>query len=145
MKYSLQRSLEHALAHPFEKDWKLQVNEPTFAEYVTSSTKPSFLNGVQTEFYRITPYDLRKSVQALVIGYLAGAVSRKKLWDKLNSSHKLDRLKSVLTNPKCMQLKQAVSLYLKGGDLEIIALEYSCPTFEILYLSKSAANAKSRV
>lgn len=145
MRYSLRRSLEHALANPFEKDWKLEVREPTFAEYVTSSTKPSFLNGIQTELYRITPYDLRKQVQALVIGYLAGVEPRKKLWDKLNSTYKLDRLKVVLNDPKCSQLKQAVGLYIRGGDLETISMEYSCPTFEILYLSKSAANAKSRI
>lgn len=143
--YSLKRALEHAVKNPFERDWKLETTEPTFEQYVKSATKPSFLNGIQTELYKITPYDLRKQVQGLVIGYLAGVESRTKLYAKLNSSYKLDRIKELLNDPKCGQLKHAVQMYTKGGDVEVIAMETSCPTFEILYLSKSAANAKSKV
>lgn len=141
---NLRKSLEYAIENPFEANWKLEVRSPTFAEYVDASTKPSFLNGVQNALYKITPYDLRKTVQALVIGYLAGTETRKNLMTKLNSTYKLDAVKALISDPKCGALKEAVTAYGKCLDVEKVAAEYDVATFEILYLSKSAANAKAR-
>lgn len=142
LKVGLVAALEYAIENPVT--WKLEMRTISFDEYVTANTKPSFLNGVQTELYRITPYDLRKSAQAVVIGYLAGAESRKNLMAKLNSSYKLDRLKALLTDPKCTELKEAVAEYGKTQNVELAAEKYKVATFEILYLSKSSANTKAR-
>lgn len=142
LKRGLPAALDYAIENPL--DWKLEMRTISFDEYVTANTKPSFLNGVQTELYRITPYDLRRTTQAIVIAYLAGTESRKNLMTKLNSSYKLDRLKALLADPKCAELKDAVAEYSRTQNVELAAETHKVATFEILYLSKSAANAKAR-
>lgn len=141
---NIQKALNHAVENPIPS-WKLEIKEPSFDEYVTASTKPSILNHIQTEFYKLTPYDLRKAVQAQVISYLAGTETRKRLMEKLNSSYKLDKVKALIQDPRCTDLRNAVQLYTKTLDVEAVAAQTGCATFEILYLSKSAANTKARL
>lgn len=138
----LRTSLEHAIANPVE-GWSLVVNEPTMEDFVNVATKPSFLNHVQAEIYKLTPYDLRKEVQALVIAYLAGMETQAKLRAKLNSSYKLERLKSLMADPKCLVLRNAVADYRKTKDEAVTAKAFGVEVFEIMYLFKSSAKKQT--
>jgi hypothetical protein len=138
-KQSLQKSLRYATFHPLYNDWELVVKEPTMEDFVSVATKPSFLNHIQAEIYKLTPYDLRKTVQAMVISYLAGVEGFTKLRQKLNSSYKLERLKALMADPQCQTLRNAVADYRKIGDEEQVAKAYGVETFEIMYLFKSSA------
>lgn len=134
----LASSLKYAVANEIE-NWELTVNEPTMEDFVHKATKPSFLNHIQAEIYKLTPYDLRKSVQALVIAYLAGVESQAKLKQKLASSYKLDRLRALMSDPTCQTLRLAVADYRKTKDEELTAKAFGVETFEIMYLFKSSA------
>lgn len=138
-KASLRQSLVYAVANPFAKDWALVTKEPTMEDFVHSATKPSFLNHIQAEIYKLTPYDLRKTVQAMVISYLAGIDTFGPLKLKLASSYKLDRLKALMADPQCQVLRNAVADYRKTEDEEAVAKAYGVETFEIMYLVKSSA------
>lgn len=132
-------SLEYAIANPLPREWTLEIKEPTMEDFVHKATKPSFLNHVQAEIYKLTPYDLRKTVQALVISYLAGTESSTKLKQKLQSSYKLDRLRELMKDPKCQVLRDAVADYRRIGDEEQVAKAHGVETFEIMYLFKSSS------
>lgn len=138
-KASLRRSLIYAVANPLPSDWELVVKEPTMEDFVHGATKPSFLNHIQAEIYKLTPYDLRKTVQAMVIAYLAGVSPFGPLKLKLASSYKLDGLKALMANPQCQVLRNAVADYRKTGDEEAVAKMHGVETFEIMYLVKSSA------
>jgi hypothetical protein len=138
---NLQRSLRYAITQPVQENWKLQINEPTMEDFVHKATKPSFLNHVQAEIYKLTPYDLRKSVQAIVVAYLSGNESFAKLKQKLASSYKLDRLRELMDDPKCKVLRQAVADYRKTKDEHLTAKAYGVETFEIMYLFKQPAKS----
>ena len=135
----LRKSLEYAIQNPLPSDWRLEVKEPTMEDFVHKATKPSFLNHVQAEIYKLTPYDLRKTVQALVISYLAGTESSAKLQQKLRSSFKLDRLRELMKDPKCQVLREAGADYRRIGDEEKVAKAHGVETFEIMYLFKSSS------
>ena len=135
---NLPTALKHALVDVFDPDWQLVINEMAVEAYVDIATKPSFLNHVQAELYKLTPYDLRKEVQALVIAYLAGIESKAKLQKKLASSYKLDRLKALMSDPKCQVLRNAVAEYRKIEDEAVVAKVFGVETFEIMYLVKSS-------
>lgn len=136
---NIQRALMWAIANP--GNWQLTRKEPTVEEYVTSATKPSLLNDIQKFLYKITPYDLRKEVQALIIDYLAGLETKTRLMTKLNTSWKLDNLKQVMQRQRCDELRQAVLLYKKTGDEKQVAKDTGFETFELMYLNNSSANA----
>lgn len=138
-KESLPKSLVYAVANPLRNDWKLEVKEPTMEDFVHVATKPSFLNHVQAEIYKLTPYDLRRTVQAMVISYLAGVEGFGKLKQKLASSYKLDRLKALMADPQCQVLRDAVADYRRTQDEEAAAKAHGVETFEIMYLFKSSA------
>jgi hypothetical protein len=135
----LRASLEYAVNNPLPTDWKLEVREPTMEDFVHKATKPSFLNHVQAEIYKLTPYELKRSVQALVISYLAGTESATKLRQKLQSSYKLDRLRELMKDQKCQTLRDAVADYRKIGDEEQVAKAHGVEPFEIMYLFKSSS------
>lgn len=128
-----------------QSQWTLVDNEPSISDYVETATKPSLLNTMQGLFYKITPYDLRKEVQSMIIGYLAGQESRAKLMAKLTSSHKLTELATLMKDPKVVKLRDAVALYRRNGSEEKTALETGFEQFEILYISRSSEKAKANV
>jgi hypothetical protein len=140
-KLSLALSLQHAVTHPLDPGWKFAINEMAIEEYVHIATKPSFLNHVQAEFYKITPYDLRKAVQLQIIAYLAGTETYSNLRKRLASSYKLDALKALMADPKCQTLRQAVAQYQKTGDEEQAAKDFGVEKFEILYIANSGKKA----
>lgn len=137
LEYGVRRALEYAVANPMAS-WALERKEMSISDYVNSATKPSYLNALQSEFYRITPYDLRKEVQNLVIGCLAGAESKSKLNAKLDSSHKLSALARLAKDPKFGLLKEAVAHYRASGSIEATAAATGFENFEILYIARSS-------
>lgn len=136
---NLKQSLTYSTLSPLRNDWVLEIKEPTMADFVSVATKPSFLNHVQAEIYKLTPYDLRKTVQAMTISYLAGVENFGKLKLKLASSYKLDGLKTLLADPTCQVLREAVAEYRRVGNEEEVAKAFGVEPFEIMYLFKSSA------
>lgn len=141
MEVTLKKALEYAVANPMD-GWHLIRTEPSIKEYVDSATTPSYLNLIQSDLYKITPYDLRREVQALLIGCLAGMEPRAKLVAKLKSSQKLDGLLELIKDPKFMGLKEAVALFRTNGDVDTTALATGYQTFEILYVTRSASKTQ---
>lgn len=137
----LDASLRYAVVNPFDPKWELQVTEQSMSEFVKKATKESFVNHIQAELYHLTPYDLRKTVQVMVIGYLAGTVKWNTLRQKLNSSYKLERLKALMAAPQCAVLKEAVAEYRKTSLEEVVAKQFGVEPFEIMYVVKSSAKA----
>lgn len=138
---SLQQALVNATSHPVQGGWKLIQRSPTIDDYVNTATKPSYLNHLQSALYRILPYGLRKEVQALTIGYLAGVTSKSRLIEKLKSSFKLDELRTLLKDPKAGELREAVALFRKNNDLDLTVKETKFESFEILYVVNSSKKA----
>lgn len=137
---SMRRSLEYAIANPM-LGWKLVRVEPSITDYVSGATKPSYLNEVQTLLYKISNYDLRKEIQGLIIGCLAGAESRTKLAAKLASNHKLDELRILVKDPKFNLLRDAVAMHQRGSAIEVVASATGFENFEILYITRSSAKS----
>jgi hypothetical protein len=135
---NLAASLKHAVVNPFAEDWKFSSNEMPIEDFVHVATKPSFLNHVQNEIYKLTPYDLQRTVRHLILGYLSGTESYTKLRQKLNSSFKLERLKALMADPQCAVLKSAVQDYRKSHNEELVAKAHGVETFEILYIVKAS-------
>ncbi len=137
MEVTLKKALEYAVANPMD-GWALVRREPSIKEYVDNATTPSYLNLIQSDLYKITPYDLRREVQALLIGCLAGVETKAKLVAKLKSSHKLDSLLELIKDPKFIGLRDAVALFKSNGDADATALSTGYQSFEILYVTRSA-------
>lgn len=131
-------ALPGALAATDQMTSEIQVtaNAPTIEDYVNSSTKPTFLNNVQTAFYQITPYDLRKEVQLMCIAYLAGAVKITELRNKLRTSIKLEVLAGLMLSEKAESLKTAVAAT-RVESVEKVAKDFNCEQFELLYVINS--------
>ena len=130
--------LKLSLKSKLPNNWKLTVVEDNIMGYVKIASKPSFLNFIQTEIYRITPYALRKNVQGLVIAYLDSNVPFKTLKSKLQSSYKLNTLLELAADSKALNLRKAVAAFKSSKNLEATALEYGVETFEILYVTRSS-------
>jgi len=139
----LEQSLRYAVASPFSPDWVLSVDEQPIEDYVKQATKESFLNLVQAAIYELTPYDLRKSVQLMIVSYLDGATGWRPLQQKLSSSYKLDKLKRLMNDPQCAVLKAAIVEYKKSALEEIVAKQFGVEPFDILYVVNSAAKSKA--
>lgn len=134
----LRRALVYALTKKYPKDWELKIKSQTVEDYVNVATKESFLNHVQAEIYRLTPYDLRKTVQAHIVSYLAGESKWRPLHQKLSSSYKLDRLKTLMSDPQCGVLRAAIAEYRKTTLEEMVAKQFGVEPFDILYVVNSA-------
>lgn len=140
----LTASLRHAVVSPFNSQWVPIIREQPIEDYVKTATKESFLNLVQTAIYELTPYDLKKTVQLMVVSYLAGELKWRPLQQKLNSSYKLERLKALMSDPQCAVLKAAIVEYRKSSLEEIVAKQFGVEPFDILYVVNSAAKAKAK-
>lgn len=102
-------------------------------DYVNWLAKPSILNKIQTEVYKIQPYSLRKQTQALVLDFFNSRISVKRMLASLQDNMKHDGLASCI--PDAVYLRDAVAR-LQTEDLTKVSLETGVPTFELLYLSK---------
>jgi len=119
--------------------WALQRNDPSIDDYVNASSKPSFMNNVQTAIYKISPYDFRKEVQGMVIMYLSSRTGPAKLKAKLRSSFKLDPLAELLSDPRARALREACETLIRTGmDAEVIAKNTGVASFDMLYLVNSS-------
>lgn len=126
-------------AHVLNQPWKLVKQEPSIDDFVNAASKPSFLNHVQTQIYKINPYDLRKEVQGMVILHLSGMASPAKLKAKLKSSFKLENLAALMQDPHASELRAACESVLKYKQKPEDAAKVSgVSTFDILYLVNSA-------
>lgn len=126
-------------AHVANEEWALVRTDPSIDDFVNASSKPSFLNHVQTAVYKINPYDLRKEVQSLVILYLSGKVSPTKMRAKLKSSFKLEALLLLMTDPQAGKLRAACEEALrKKVTVEEIAKRTGVASFDLLYILNSA-------
>lgn len=102
-------------------------------DYVNLVAKPSLLNKIQTEIYKIQPYALRKQTQQTVLDYLNSRVSKKGLRDALSNNLKHETLLPLVLSAE--SLRNAVARLDKETPEEIAA-DTGHPTFELLYLSK---------
>jgi len=110
-----------------------KVNSLGDADYINCLAKPSLLNKIQTEVYRIQPYSLRKSVQALVLDFFNSRLSVKAMQAALQDNLKCDTLRQLLV--EALYIRDAVTR-LDKEDLNFVSVDTSVPTFELLYLSK---------
>lgn len=111
---------------------KVRVLSPI--DYVEQVARPSLLNKVQTEIYKIQPYALRKQTNAIVLSYLNSKISKKKLRKLLADNLKHEALLPLLLSAD--SLRDAVAEVAKGQAVEQVAEASGHPTFELLYLSK---------
>lgn len=139
---ALRDALSFALSNPMDTSWTLVVKDKTTDDYVNEATKPTLLNHIQTALYKISPHELKKEVQKLVIGYLAGKETKTKLFDKLKSSYKLDTLKDLMSDPQIPLYKEAVNKYRATGDMDAVVAEFGFASFEILYVINSVKKAE---
>lgn len=102
-------------------------------EYVNQVAKPSLLNKIQTEIYRIQPYGLRKQTQQLVLAYMASKLTKAQIKKALADNLKHETLLPLILSAD--SLRNAVAR-LPAETPEAIAADTGHPTFEILYLSK---------
>lgn len=138
MDLRVREALLYAIANPVV-GWSLVDKAMSFPEFVAYATKPSFLNDLQAEFYSINPYPLRVEVRALVLEHLANVVSRKKLLAKLDTSHKLGKLRLLADDPKCEALRSAVARVQRGENEQTVAAATGFEPFELLYVVKASA------
>jgi hypothetical protein len=109
------------------------VTEMLPIDYVNQVAKPSLLNKIQTQIYKIQPYSLRKTTQHLVLGYLKSEISESKIRKALADNLKHEELLPLVLAAR--PLREAVAR-LAQEPLEKVAAESGYPTFELLYISK---------
>lgn len=104
--------------------------------YVEAIARPSVLNVIQTEVYKIQPYALRKEVQALVLNFFNGRISVRDAMRKLDMSMKTEKLKPVFKT--ALPLREAVAM-MKHMEPEKVEEATGFSAFELLYLTKAKA------
>jgi hypothetical protein len=127
----LDSALRHALNNLVSIVPRVDTKQPM--DYVNEVSKPSLLNSIQTQIYKIQPYSLRKETQALVLGYFASTISRNKVVRALERSFKTAGLIPLMDEG--YGLRAAVAR-LKQEPLEVVAEQTDISTFDLLYLSK---------
>jgi len=120
--------------------WNLEAREPSLMDYVNTATKPSQLNKYQTLTCKITPYSLRKEVQALCISYLAGSASIKALKTKLRSNLKFAPLLEFMLDDKTRVYRDAINM-LKTTPMDRVVKDTGIQSFDLLFIMNS--NKKS--
>jgi hypothetical protein len=139
LKLNLKKALIYAISNPINTKWKLTSKEPSIEEYVNAVSKPQILNEIQTSIYKITPYSLRKEVQALVISYLANDIQQPQLKAKLQSNYKLADILNICCTDKANNLRKAVVAFNKSKNIDLVSEEYGIASFQILYITRSFA------
>jgi len=141
--FDIKQDLKHVLksAHRDDFEWELKIKNPTIMDYVNTAVKPSFLNDLGTLFYKISNYQQRKEIQKLCIGYLASSTPKNKMLSALKANLKFEAILNLMTSDKAQELKDAVA-QLKTDPVDVVANRTGLATFELLYVSKSAANSK---
>lgn len=116
----------------------LQVDALKLKEVLKVATTYSFLNGIQTALYKITPYSLRKNTQIAIISYFYGDLPYAKLITHLESSNKLKTLLELCKDKQAKALREAcIEARQNPGKIEKIAKASGFASFEIVYIIKS--------
>lgn len=110
-----------------------KVEQYSPMDYVNMVAKPSLLNFIQTEMYKINPYALRKETQAMILQYFNSQVTVKVMTTFLQKSLRQATLVPLILEG--IPLRDAVAR-LKTETLEEVARTSGYSTFELLYLSK---------
>ena len=102
-------------------------------DYVNMVAKPSLLNFIQTELYKINPYALRKETQGMILKFFNSQVPVKTMVEFLQKSLRQDTLVPLLHQG--LPLRDAVAR-LGKETVEEVARTSGYSTFDLLYLSK---------
>lgn len=124
-------------AHKENLSWEFVSKDPSILDYVNVATKPSFLNDLQTEFYRISNYAQRKEIQVACIAYFGGFLSFSKLRTQLKANLKFQELLRLMESPKAKELQAAVA-QLRFKTVDQVAKDTGFETFELSYILKSS-------
>ena len=112
------------------------VKSMTAMDYVAVISKPSVITKIQTAIYRIQPYSLRKSTQALVLQFFNSQTSWRTLTTVLGRSYKTMPVLELVKEGA--RLRDAVQ-ELKTKTPETVEAETGIPAFELRYVSKERA------
>lgn len=139
LREALKRAIDECLVYQEKnKRSRLSVSDLTLKEVLKVATTYSFLNGIQTALYKITPYALRKESQQKIIAYFYGELPYRELITHLESSAKLDKLLLLCKDKQAKALRQACILSRKDmSKVEDVAKETGFASFEIVYIVKS--------
>ncbi len=111
-----------------------QVRVLTHEDYVNWLAKPSVLNLIQTEMYRIQPYSLRKRTQQLILDFFNSRISPRALTRELQSNLKQEGLIPLIN--QAMYIRDAIAR-LDKEELGHVSETAGVPTFELLYLTRA--------
>ncbi|BAG41607.1 hypothetical protein [Ralstonia phage phiRSL1] len=117
--------------------WEYKKNDPSIMDYVNSATKPSWLNDLQTQLYRLKNYQQQKRVREVCIGYLAGITPKTTALRFLKANLKLQDILLLMQNPKAEELKAAVAAS-RLSSADIVSKATGIESFEIQYVLKSS-------
>lgn len=125
-----------------KKHVQLQVDALKLKEVLKVATTYSFLNGIQTALYKITPYSLRKNTQIAIISYFYGDLPYTRLITHLESSNKLKTLLELCKDKQAKALREAcIEARQNPEKVEKIAKASGFASFEIVYIIKSHRKA----
>lgn len=139
----LKQAIKKAIAECKErkkqsKEVELKVEPLRLGEVLKVATSYSFLNGIQTALYKITPYSLRKETQTKIISYFYGDTSYTELMLHLDSSAKLDKLASLCKDKQAKALREAcLEARSNPEKIDRIAKASGFASFELMYIIKS--------
>ena len=110
------------------------VKEMAPDDYVNWLAKPSLLNKIQTELYKIQPYSAKKHTQGLILDFFNSKITLKNVVDSLQDNLKNESLIPLIR--EAVYMREAVARVGKE-DITKISIETGVPTFELLYLTKA--------
>ena len=130
---TIKQALEDSILD-MSQEWRLTSTEPKIMEYVALSSKPSFLNEVQTSVYKITPYSERKIIQTALILFLGNRISLKAVKKVLQNNLKAEHIMSLLNSPGASSLKAAMAEVKLGVSTETAAANNGLDVFDVNYI-----------
>lgn len=116
------------------KSIELKIRKMGPSDYVEMITKPSLLNLIQTQLYKIQPYSLRKEAQTLILKFFNSKLGERQLMDFLKRNFKTESLIPLIKEGK--GLREAVAT-LTETNVEEVSKRTGYPTFELLYLRRT--------
>lgn len=133
-------ALEYAVKNPISGGWVFKEHRPSIDDFVNLATNPSFLNFMETARNKINPYEFRKAIHPVLIAYLDGRLSQRKLFQKLRESHRYEKLLEVMKEPGALNLRNAVA-YFKANTVEseVVGNLFGIDSFDINYVVKASS------
>lgn len=138
--YELDNALRWALYDALEPpETRPTIIEKSPSDHIEEVSPPSFLDKYHTAQCKINPYALRLEAQQVTIRYLANNTTRQATKQFFDTSLKFADLAEIVLSESGRNLQKAVSKVQAGGNLEDVASEFNCDTFEISYVLQSFA------